>query len=82
MSTSGSLRRRLGRMEAMQPDETLAPAFLWFQGKSLDDALAAAGLTLDKPVFAIELMGVTDRNVEPVCPLHERDRPRLLAATL
>jgi hypothetical protein len=81
VSSSTSLSRRLRKLEAMQPDKPLAPAFLWPQGQSLDDALAAAGLTLNKPVFAIELMGVKDRDVKPLCPLHERDRHKLLAAS-
>lgn len=80
MSTFGSLHRRLGRLEAMQPENDHEMPFLWFHGQSLDDALDAAGLSLDDgPLFAIEIMGVTAKNVEPVCPLHERDRPTFRA---
>ena len=38
--------RRLKRLEAMEPDETLGRPFLWPAGQSLSDALADAGLRL------------------------------------
>lgn len=47
------------------PDENAPMPFLWLSGQSLDDALAFAGLTLDRPVLAIELMRFGE-----VCPLH------------
>ena len=54
MSTSASLKRRLEKLEAMQPDPEFGRAFFWPHGKSLDHALAVVGLTLaDKPLLAI-----------------------------
>ena len=58
MSTSGSLRRRLEKLEAMQPDASQGMPFLWIQEQTLDEALAFAKLSLDDgPVMAIRLVG-------------------------
>jgi len=62
----------------MEPTIEHGRPFLWFSGQSLDDALAFAGLSLDQPVRAIEIMGVKPGQELSSCPLHERDRARLV----
>jgi hypothetical protein len=59
----------------MQGDQS-PRTFMWHRGKSLDEALAEAGLTLaDKPLRPIRFIPVRpDRTREPDCPLYLRDR--------
>lgn len=72
MSSSTNLSRRLRVLEAMEPESDCGMPFLWPMGQTLDDALGFAGLTLDKPVLAIRLLGANGS-----CPVHDRDLHRV-----
>lgn len=67
-------QRRVRALEGNAPLDSHNGAFLWFKGVPLNDALAKADLSLDdKPLLAIQIVGVQPDGTRNVCPLHERD---------
>lgn len=78
MTNPTSLHRRLGRLEAMQPENDHGMPFLWFKTQALDEALVAAKLSLDDgPVFPIRLLGDGI-----YWPISEHDQARLNEAEM